>query len=118
MLEAISIASETGWGQMVAFGTLSAGIAHVLAGRIDRGIRLLENAISAYDARGEILYATIYKFSLAEIYLEMLTSRARPPISAIVRNLGTALAFVIAPILRSNGVTAVRKHSSECLAAS
>ena len=49
---------------------------------------MLENAISAYDARGEILYATIYKFSLAEIYLEMLTSRARPPISAIVRNLG------------------------------
>ena len=35
--------------------------------------------VDAYDARGEILYATIYKFSLAEIYLEMLTSRARPP---------------------------------------
>jgi tetratricopeptide (TPR) repeat protein len=88
LLEAISIASQTGWRQMVAFGTLAAGIAHVLAGRIDRGIRLLENAISAYDARGEILYATVYKFSLAEIYLEMLTSRARPPISAIVKNLG------------------------------
>ena len=47
LLEAMSVAfQKSGWGQMVAFGTLSAGIAHVLAGRIDRGIRLLENAVA------------------------------------------------------------------------
>jgi tetratricopeptide (TPR) repeat protein len=117
LLEAISIASETGWGQMVAFGTLSAGIAHVLAGRIDRGIRLLENAISAYDARGEILYATIYKFSLAEIYLEMLTSRARPPISAIVRNLGMIFRVKFSGVRRTEALleqASRAPHLHEC----
>ena len=49
---------------------------------------MLESAISAYDARGEIVYATSTKISLAEIYMEMLTSRARPPLSVILRNLG------------------------------
>ena len=117
LLEAISIASETGWGQMVAFGTLSAGIAHVLAGRIDRGIRLLENAISAYDARGEILYATIYKFSLAEIYLEMLTSRARPPISAIVKNLGMIFRVKFSGVRRTEALleqASRAPHLHEC----
>ena len=83
LLEAISIASQTGWGQMVAFGTISVGVGHVLAGRIGRGIGLLESAIAAYDAHGEIVYATFYKIALAQIYLEMLTSRERPPLSVI-----------------------------------
>ena len=58
LLEAIGVASQTGWGQMVAFGTISVGVGHVLAGRIGKGIGLLESAIAAYDARGEIVYAT------------------------------------------------------------
>ena len=91
LLEAVDVASETGWGQMVAFGTISVGVGYVLAGRIGEGIRLLENAITAYDARGDILYATFTKVAVAEIYLEMLTSRARPPLSVIVRNLGMVL---------------------------
>ena len=91
LLEAIGVASETGWGQMVAFGTISVGVGHVLAGRIAKGIRLLESAIAAYDARGEGLYAKSTKLPLAEIYLEMLTSRARPPLSVVLRNLGMVL---------------------------
>src|ERR1700720_3092624 len=91
LLEAIGVASETGWGQMVAFGTISVGVGHVLAGRIGKGIRLLESAIAAYDARGERLYAKSTKLPLAEIYLEMLTSRARPPLSIVLRNLGMVL---------------------------
>jgi hypothetical protein len=91
LLEAIGVASEIGWGQMVAFGTVSVGVGHVLAGRIGRGIRLLEGVIAAYDARGEIVYANSTKIALAEIYLEMLTSRARPPLSVILRNLGMVL---------------------------
>ena len=91
LLEAINIASQTGWGQMVAFGTISVGVGHVLAGRIGRGIGVLESAIAAYDAHGEIVYATFYKIALAQVYLEMLTSRERPPLSVIRRNLGMVL---------------------------
>ena len=91
LLAAIGVASETGWGQMVAFGTISVGVGHVLAGRIAKGIRLLESAIAGYDARGERFYANSTKLPLAEIYLKMLTSRARPPLSVILRNLGIVL---------------------------
>ena len=90
MLEAIGVASQTGWGQMVAFGTISVGVGHVLAGRIGKGIGVLESAIAAYDARGEIVYATFYKIALAKL-LEMLTSRAKPPLSVILRNFGMVL---------------------------
>ena len=86
LLEATDSASETGHGQMVAFGTIFVGIGYVLAGRISEGIQLLESAITTYDARGEDLIATYTKNSLAEIYLEMLTSRARPPLSVILKN--------------------------------
>jgi hypothetical protein len=71
---------------MVSFGTNFVGIGYVLAGRISEGIQLLENAITTYDARGEDLVATFTKNSLAEIYLEMLTSRAGPPLSVILKN--------------------------------
>ena len=40
---------------MVAFGTISVGIGYVLAGRISKGIQLLESAITTYDARGEVI---------------------------------------------------------------
>src|ERR1700730_3133618 len=83
LLEAVGVASQTGWGQMVAFGTISVGAGHVLAGRVGKGIGLLESVIAAYDERGEILYATLTKLPLAQIYLEMLTSRAKPPLSVI-----------------------------------
>jgi class 3 adenylate cyclase len=86
LLEATGAASETGYGQMVAFGTNFVGIGYVLAGRISEGIQLLESAITIHDARGEDLIATYTKNSLAEIYLEMLTGRARPPLSVMLRN--------------------------------
>jgi hypothetical protein len=40
LLEAVGVASQTGWGQMVAFGTISVGAGHVLAGRVGKGIGL------------------------------------------------------------------------------
>jgi hypothetical protein len=91
LLAAMDGASEVGWDQMVAFGTVSVGVGHILGGRIGRGIRILESAIAAYDVRGEVIYATATRIPLAGIYLEMLTSPTKPPLSVIVRNLGWIL---------------------------
>jgi class 3 adenylate cyclase len=91
LLEAIRAASDAGWELMVVFGATFAGVGHVLSGRISVGTQLLESAVKTYDARGADLPATFNKIPLAEIYLEMLTSRARPPLSVILRNLGTIL---------------------------
>jgi tetratricopeptide (TPR) repeat protein len=91
LLEAIGVASESGWGQIIDYGTNFVGVGHVLAGRVDKGIRLLESAIAAFDARGHIANATITRIILAEIYLEMLTSRATPALSVILRNISVIL---------------------------
>jgi tetratricopeptide (TPR) repeat protein len=104
LLEAVGVASQTGWGQMVAFGTISVGAGHVLAGRVGKGIGLLESAIGAYDARGEILYATFTKIALAQIYLEMLTSRAKPPLSVILRNIGWVLRIKFSGVRRTEAL--------------
>ena len=91
LLVAMGGASEVGWGQMVAFGTISLGVGHILAGRIGKGIKILESAIAAYDARGEVIYATATGLPLAGISLEMLTNPAKPPLSIILRNFGWVL---------------------------
>jgi hypothetical protein len=100
LLLAMDGASKVGWGQMVAFGTISVGVGHILAGRIGKGIRILESAITAYDARGEVMYATVTRVSLARIYLEMLTSPARAPLPIIVRNFGSVLRVKLSGVRR------------------
>ena len=63
-----------------------------------------------------MLYATIYKFLLAEIYLEMLTSRARPPF-AIVRNLGMIFRVKFSGVRRTEALleqASRAPHLHEC----
>ncbi len=55
------------------------GVGLVLSGRIADGIRLLEQAIYARDAEGLRTVAAWNRITLAEIYLEILTARQKPP---------------------------------------
>jgi hypothetical protein len=100
LLDATSVASEAGWDTIVAFATMFIGPGYVLAGRIGKGIRLLENSIAGYDERGDLLYATFTRLSLSQIYIEMLTSRARPPVSIILQNLGMVLSVQLSGVRR------------------
>ncbi len=62
------------------------GVGLVLSGRVGEGISLLERAIAARDAEGFRTTAALNRIALAEIYLEILTARQRPPMRIIVRN--------------------------------
>src|SRR5262249_17974666 len=62
------------------------GVGLVLSGRVSEGIGLLERAIAARDAEGFRAMAVFNRITLAEIYLEILTARKRPPMRIIVRN--------------------------------
>lgn len=100
LLDATSVASAAGWDTIVAFATMFVGPGYVLAGRISKGIRLLENSIAGYNERGDLLYATFTGLSLAQIYIEMLTSRTRPPLSVVLQNLGTVLGVQLSGVRR------------------
>jgi hypothetical protein len=89
LLQATNVAAEAEWDTIVAFATMFIGPGYVLAGRISEGIRLLKSSIATCDKRGDFLYATFTRLSLAQIYVEMLTGRAKPPLAVILRNLVT-----------------------------
>jgi class 3 adenylate cyclase/tetratricopeptide (TPR) repeat protein len=91
LLEATNVAAEAEWDTIVAFATMFIGPGYVLAGRISEGIRLLKSSIATYDKRGDFLYATFTRLSLAQIYVEMLTGGAKPPLAVILGNLVTIL---------------------------
>lgn len=74
-------------------GALAVGL--VLSGRVGEGIRLLESAIAARDADGFRTMAAWNRITLAEIYLEILTARERPPMRIIVRNLSTLMGSML-----------------------
>jgi tetratricopeptide (TPR) repeat protein len=100
LLEAMSAALKAGSPLIAATGISSVGVGHVLAGRIGRGIGLLESVIAASDARGEILRAHFARITLAQIYLEMLTSRTKPPPSVTLRNIGLVLRIKFSGVRR------------------
>jgi class 3 adenylate cyclase/tetratricopeptide (TPR) repeat protein len=95
LLEATNVAAEAEWDTIVAFATMFIGPGYVLAGRISEGIRLLKSSIATYDQRRDFLYATFTRLSLAQIYVEMLTNRAKPPLAVILKNLGTVLGVML-----------------------
>jgi tetratricopeptide (TPR) repeat protein len=74
-------------------GALAVGL--VLSGRVGEGIKFLESAIAARDADGFRSMAAWNRITLAEIYLEILTARERPPMSIMVKNLWTLLASML-----------------------
>jgi hypothetical protein len=74
-------------------GALAVGL--VLSGRVREGIKFLESAIAARDADGFRSMAAWNRITLAEIYLEILTARERPPMRIIVKNLRTFLASML-----------------------
>jgi hypothetical protein len=91
LVEAIGVASESGWRAVVDYGITFVGVGHVLLGEVDKGIRVIESAIAEFDARGHIFAAMMARVILAEVYLAMLTSRAALPLFVTLKNLGVIL---------------------------
>lgn len=87
--DAMGAAKESGWAQIVDYGISFVGVGHVLSGRFGMGIGNIERAIADFDARGFTVGATMARMLLAQICLQMLASRVRPPLSVILMNIGT-----------------------------
>ena len=66
----------------------AAGVGLVIDGRIAEGIQLIERSIETADAVGDCGIGFWNRIFLAEIYIELLSSRQRPPLRIVLKNLG------------------------------
>ena len=67
------------------------GVALVLRGEIGRGIRWLEQAILRREDEGLRGMADVYRWSLCEIYLEIISGTQKPPTQVLARNMLTLM---------------------------
>jgi class 3 adenylate cyclase len=75
------------WAYTASGLDFAAGPALAMTGRIGEGIRTLKAGISACDASGSLAVAAFNRLALAELYLGMLSTQARPPLRLILFNL-------------------------------
>ena len=71
------------------------GLCKVLQGEIKGGIRLLEEAIARHEREGYRDAADWYRAFLAEIYLQIIEGKERPPFRVILKNLPTFLKVML-----------------------
>jgi class 3 adenylate cyclase/tetratricopeptide (TPR) repeat protein len=76
------------------------GAAMVLQGDFSGGVRFLESSIKDHERTGNTFARDFSRIILAEIYLEFLAPKAKPPLSIIIRHL---------PFLISTAFTGRRK---------
>ena len=67
------------------------GMALVIAGRMAEGVAHIEAKTRAFEQLGQPLAQIWSSYYLGEIYLEMVLSKERPPITVILKNLGFIL---------------------------
>src|SRR5271169_5518180 len=70
------------------------GVALAIRGEIGAAIRWLEEAISKREQEGYRTAADWYRLFLCEIYLEIISSKERPPARVLLRNALTLAAII------------------------
>ena len=81
-------------GELLMIGAaywLPLGATLVMAGDMTRGIRLIEASTERMAGWGQPLARGFGHMNLGAVYLELATSKERPPLSVILRNLGFLL---------------------------
>jgi hypothetical protein len=63
------------------------GVGKILHGNIADGIRLIEEAIARCHEEGTRDFADLSRLSLAEVYLQIIARKEKPPLSTLLRNL-------------------------------
>ena len=75
------------WAYTASGLDFAAGPALAMTGQISEAIRTLKKGIAACDAVGSVAVASWNRLALAELYLAMLSTTSRPPITLILFNL-------------------------------
>lgn len=83
----ISKCEEDGWGLFLSGPDMMLGVALTLNGRIDEGLRHMEDAIGRREREGYGLAADWYRLFLAELYLGILSGEGEASLGLLLRNI-------------------------------
>ena len=82
-------------GSLAASQPAIRGVALVLSGRISEGIHYIERSTAQFDAIGAHVQAAWGRVALAEIYIQILSNKEKPPAVLLLRNLWTIVGAMI-----------------------
>jgi tetratricopeptide (TPR) repeat protein len=71
------------------------GICKVLQGNIKEGIRLIEEIISKQEKKGYRTEADWFRIHLAEVYLQIIAGKEKPPLRILLTNLSILLNIMV-----------------------
>jgi tetratricopeptide (TPR) repeat protein len=83
----MALCKEDGWTLFVSVPELMLGVALARNGRIDDGLRHIEDAIARREKEGYQAAADFYRLSLCEVYLEILSSKGGASLGVLLRNI-------------------------------
>ena len=86
------------------------GLVEILQGNIGKGIRLIEDVISRLDKAGDRFGADWTRRNLAEVYLQIIMGKEKPPLSVVLKNLPILLTVMVTA---SSRIRALIAHSLE-----
>ncbi len=70
-------------------------IASIMIGRITEGIRVLEREIALWDSVGDQCRSAWHRVILAEVFIQILSGKDKPPASVLLGNLWTISSVVV-----------------------
>ncbi|WP_181893409.1 ATP-binding protein [Falsiruegeria mediterranea] len=82
----ISKCEQDGWGLFLSGPDMMLGVALTMNGRIDEGLRHMEDAIGRREREGYDLAADWYRLFLAELYLGILSGEGEASLGLLFRN--------------------------------
>jgi tetratricopeptide (TPR) repeat protein len=71
------------------------GVVQIFKGNIAEGIRTIENAIATREAEGFSFGADWARLNLAEVYLQIIAGREKPPLKILLNNLPIILKLTL-----------------------
>jgi class 3 adenylate cyclase/tetratricopeptide (TPR) repeat protein len=92
------------------------GLARLMAGRLAEGFRIIEREIDRNAKAGDRWFSTFMRVQLADIYVQMLTSKEKPPPGLIRDNLWTLIGIRLFGARRARALlreAAAAKHLSD-----
>ena len=82
------------------------GFCKIFRGEITEGIRVIEKAVLKREKEGLPDIADFFRLNLAEVYLEMIGGKEKPPLSVLLKNLPVLLKVKVTAFARVRLLTA------------
>ena len=81
------------------------GVCKILRGNLSEGLHLIERAILMREKEGLPDLADLFRLNLADVYLQIIAGKERPPLSLLLKNLPILLNIMISSSRRVQALT-------------